>query len=165
MSDRTILVVDDELADLAIDVNALAEALAKTEQQRSRLMSDLARELRTPLTTIQGYMEGLIDGVFEPTAEVYAEVAEGATRLKRLTADLAHVSVHDTGEGIPPSELEHIFERFHRVEGEGVVYAGSGVGLTISRTIIRSHQGEITVDSPGRDRGSTFTVRLPRLDS
>ena len=241
-----------ELAELATDVNALGETLARTEQQRSRLMSDLAHELRTPLTTIQGYMEGLIDGVFEPTPEVYAEVAEEAMRLKRLTADLSllsraeegalvldlssvdlgevasraaerlrpqfldkevqlsigpmpelpvnadadrlaqvftnlvgnalvhtpagghvwltagsddktcNVEVNDTGAGISSEEIEQIFERFHRIEGESVVYAGSGIGLTISRTIIRSHDGDITVSSAGLDRGATFAVRLPR---
>ena len=49
------------------------------------------------MTTIQGYMEGLIDGVFEPTPEVFTEVADEATRLKRLTADLALLSRAEEG--------------------------------------------------------------------
>jgi histidine kinase len=83
---------EEELADLAQDVNALAEALATTEARRVRLISEVAHELRTPLTTLEGYLEGLLDGVFEPNAELYAASGREVRRLKRLAADLADLS-------------------------------------------------------------------------
>ena len=83
---------EEELADLAQDVNALAEVLATTEARRVRLISEVAHEMRTPLTTLEGYLEGLLDGVFEPNAELYAASGREVRRLKRLAADLADLS-------------------------------------------------------------------------
>jgi signal transduction histidine kinase len=72
----------------------------------------------------------------------------------------AEVSVSDTGEGIPESDLPHIFERFHRgrnVEGR---IPGTGIGLSGVRTILEQHGGTIAVDSTV-GQGTTVTVRLP----
>jgi signal transduction histidine kinase len=81
-----------ELAALARDVNALAQTLEDTEQERLRLISEVAHELRTPLATIKGYMEGLVDGVFPPSDEVFIATAREAARLERLASDLSELS-------------------------------------------------------------------------
>jgi histidine kinase len=75
--------------------------------------------------------------------------------------DRCVIAVHDTGAGIPPDQLENIFDRFHRGEGATSGYGGSGIGLTIARTIVRAHGGELNAESGGPGRGSTFTVQLP----
>jgi len=64
--------------------------------------------------------------------------------------------VSDTGHGIPADELPHIFDRFYKRRGS----IGSGLGLTIARTLVRAHGGEITVESQ-LDRGTTFRVSIP----
>jgi two-component system, OmpR family, sensor kinase len=71
------------------------------------------------------------------------------------------ISVSDTGPGIPPDELERIFERFHRVDGSRSRNGGgSGLGLAIARTIVEAHGGSIHAESvPGR--GATFRIDLP----
>jgi signal transduction histidine kinase len=69
----------------------------------------------------------------------------------------AVVEVQDTGSGIAPENLPRIFEPFFTTKPVGV---GSGLGLSISRNIVQSHGGDITVASaPGR--GATFRVVLP----
>jgi len=74
--------------------------------------------------------------------------------------DAAVLKVADTGMGIPPEHLPHIFERFYRVD-PARSGGGSGLGLAIARWLAEAHGGGIQVESaPGR--GSTFTVRLPR---
>ncbi len=90
----------------------------------------------------------------EPGGEVVVRVGE--------TADTAFFSVTDTGIGIPPEDQTWIFERFYRTDASrSRKTGGTGVGLTISRAIVRAHGGEIAVRSePGR--GSCFTVTLPR---
>jgi signal transduction histidine kinase len=78
-----------------------------------------------------------------------------------MDRDGARIDVTDTGVGIDPAELPHIFERFYRGsranEARG---AGSGLGLAIVRSIVDMHGGNVTVES-SVDSGSRFTVRLP----
>ncbi|KGN37479.1 histidine kinase [Knoellia subterranea KCTC 19937] len=72
------------------------------------------------------------------------------------------ITVIDNGEGIEAEHLPHIFERFYRADpARSRVRGGSGIGLTISKALVESHGGGLSVSSPGRGRGSNFTVRLP----
>ena len=72
------------------------------------------------------------------------------------------ISVSDSGPGIPPDQLEQIFERFHRLDsGRSRDRGGSGLGLAIARAIVEAHGGSIHVESaPGQ--GATFRIRLPK---
>jgi PAS domain S-box-containing protein len=73
----------------------------------------------------------------------------------------AEVVVRDTGTGIPPEELSHLFERFHRVEGaRGRTIEGSGIGLALVQELIKLHGGTIRVTSEV-GQGSAFTVAIP----
>jgi heavy metal sensor kinase len=76
----------------------------------------------------------------------------------------ARVAVEDTGIGIPPEHLPHIFERFYRVDrARAREEGGTGLGLAISRWIAEAHGGSIQASSePGR--GTTMTVILPRAE-
>jgi signal transduction histidine kinase len=76
----------------------------------------------------------------------------------------AIVSIRDSGIGIPPGEIDSIFEPFRRASNtaDGSI-SGTGLGLASARQIIEQHGGSIVVESQER-AGSTFTVRLP-LDS
>ena len=73
------------------------------------------------------------------------------------------LAVRDTGEGIPPEHLPHIFERFYRVDpARRRAAGGTGLGLAIVRAIVEAHGGEIVATSDGvPGHGSTFTVHLP----
>jgi PAS domain S-box-containing protein len=78
----------------------------------------------------------------------------------------AEFSIRDTGIGISKEEMNMLFTRFGKLEryGEGYEYIdiqGSGLGLFISKEIIDSHEGEIRAESGGRNKGSTFIVKLP----
>jgi two-component system, OmpR family, sensor histidine kinase BaeS len=71
--------------------------------------------------------------------------------------------VRDDGEGLPPDQLEAVFQRFHRADpararSDG---GGSGLGLTIARAIVADHAGSLTAYSAGLGQGATFTVTLP----
>jgi histidine kinase len=72
------------------------------------------------------------------------------------------IAVQDSGVGIDPEHLPHIFERFYRVDkSRSRAGGGSGIGLTISRHLIEAHGGHFWVTSPGAGQGSTFTFSLP----
>ncbi len=105
----------------------------------------------------------------ERLAEALKNIVENAIKYNRPGGRVdigverrgngAIITVRDTGIGIPRNRLEHIFERFYRVEdvrGTG----GTGLGLSIAKTIVEAHQGRIEVESsPGE--GSTFRIVLP----
>jgi len=87
----------DELAQLALSFNQMAEKLHQTENMRVQLIGDISHELRTPLTTIKGSMEGLMDGVLAPTPETFQQIFQEADRLQRLVADLQELSRVEAG--------------------------------------------------------------------
>lgn len=75
---------------------------------------------------------------------------------------LAHVRVRDHGIGMSRTHLPFIFTRFYRIGAEvRRSRPGTGLGLFIVRSIVKGHRGTITADSPGPERGSTFTLNLP----
>jgi histidine kinase len=245
---------EDELAQLAVRFNQMAEKLDQVESMRRRLIGDVSHELRTPLTAIKGSMEGLMDGILPANDEIFQQIHTEADRLNRLVDDLqelsrvearayeldlrpldvaslvqtvtkrlapqaetkhisvnfelprdlppvladedraiqvltnlagnalqytpeggrvtisakrledeVQISVHDTGVGIPPEHLSHIFDRFYRVDKSRSRQSGggSGIGLTIARALVEAHGGRIWVESNGEGQGSTFTFTLP----
>ncbi len=78
----------------------------------------------------------------------------------RTVGDMATLEVRDTGIGIPPDELPHLFERFHRVRGaQGRTHEGSGIGLALVQELVKLHGGTVQVHSE-LQRGTRFTVSV-----
>jgi len=77
-------------------------------------------------------------------------------------AGQAHVRVSDTGVGIDPSFIPHVFDRFRQADSATTrTYGGLGLGLSIVKQLVDAHKGNITVTSDGKNAGATFTVALP----
>ncbi|MBD3882510.1 HAMP domain-containing histidine kinase [Phormidium tenue FACHB-886] len=88
-------------------------------------------------------------------------------RQKQAGTPVLQVQVQDTGVGIPAEAVQHLFDRFYRVDparrsGEhlGKMDSGSGLGLALVKAIVENHQGQIHVEST-LQQGTTFTVMLP----
>lgn len=97
----------------------------------------------------------LLSNAFKFTFDGSVEV------LLRQADEHAVLTVRDTGTGIPPAELPHVFERFHRVEGaRGRTFEGSGIGLALVQELVKLHGGEVRVESE-IGRGTTFSVCIP----
>ena len=81
----------------------------------------------------------------------------------RSSADrrCAELTIHDTGVGVPASELPRLFERFHRVEGQrSRSFEGSGIGLALVQELVKLHGGSIRAASEV-GKGTTFTISIP----
>jgi signal transduction histidine kinase len=80
----------------------------------------------------------------------------------RCEGEEAVITVHDTGEGIDPLFLPHVFERFTQADGSTTrEHSGLGIGLWIVRRLVELHGGSAGAASAGRGLGATFIVRLP----
>jgi PAS domain S-box-containing protein len=72
------------------------------------------------------------------------------------------LTVSDTGQGIPPSFLPHIFEIFRQADsGTSRSQSGMGIGLAVVQQLVELHGGSVSADSHGAGQGATFTIRLP----
>jgi PAS domain S-box-containing protein len=82
-------------------------------------------------------------------------------RLERINSHV-EIVVSDTGQGIAPDFLPHVFDRFRQADSTQTrAHGGLGLGLTIVRQLVELHGGTVQVESPGPGQGSTFTVSLP----
>jgi signal transduction histidine kinase/CheY-like chemotaxis protein len=81
--------------------------------------------------------------------------------LERVNSHV-EIAVSDTGQGIAPEQLPHLFKRFWQGDTSSArTQKGLGLGLAIVRHLVELHGGDIVVESPGPGGGSTFTVKLP----
>jgi len=97
-----------------------------------------------------------------PDGKVTIKAQEAKQTQKEVdTAATVEITVTDTGSGIPPEDLSHVFERFYQVDkSRAGKDRGAGLGLTIARQITEAHGGTIIVESV-KDLGTKFTVNLP----
>jgi signal transduction histidine kinase len=78
----------------------------------------------------------------------------------------ARIRVRDTGLGIAPEFLPHVFERFRQADGSPTrTHGGLGLGLAIARHLVELHGGRLKAESDGTGQGSTFTLYLPVADA
>lgn len=136
-------------------IRLLAEArhiqiLTENSRGRVRLSLDAAR------------IEQVLDNLLSNAIKFSPEGAAVKLRMESdAQAGVVRISVSDTGPGIPPEELPHIFERFYqgRVQG-GTMLAGSGLGLALAKKVVEAHAGRIWAESE-LGKGTTVHVILP----
>lgn len=231
----------DEVAELAMALNAMAESLAESEQVSRSFIANVSHDLRTPMTTIAGFIDGMLDGTIprDRQGHYLRVVSDEVKRLSRLVATMLNLSridsgelrlniaefdlrdtvcstlltfedrieakhlqieglafdgcvtvkgdrdllgqvvynlvdnavkfcneggtilletgvdgdrawcaIRNTGEGIAPEELPHVFERFYKSDkSRALDRTGVGLGLFIVRSVIQQHGGDITLVS------------------
>jgi len=71
------------------------------------------------------------------------------------------ISVHDTGIGIAPADLERVFVPFEKAHRQRIDVPGTGLGLSLARKYVELHGGRLWAESSGVDQGATFSFTLP----
>ncbi len=107
-------------------------------------------------------IERMLSNLLSNAVKFTPEGGDVRVSISRLD-DTAELRVEDTGEGIPPEHLPHIFDRFYRVRGAGEQASpekGLGLGLSFVSWIVRAHNGTVDVQSEV-GKGTKFIVRLP----
>lgn len=184
--EETLTAIAEEtarLTRLAADLAALSRAeegaieLEMVGTDLAELARTVARRLQPQFESKQVHLEVTCD---EPLAVVADEQrtrqiltnlignaltytpAEGRVIVRGARRNgNAIIEVADTGAGLAVEDLDRVFERFYRVAGHDRPAGGSGIGLTIARSLARAQGGEVSAASPGRGRGSIFTLTFP----
>ena len=132
------------------------QAMGKRIALRSSLPADLP-PLLADEDRITQVLVNLVANAIQYTPEG-GDVTISAVRA----GDEIHVTVKDTGIGIPPEHIANLFTRFYRVDKSRSRNAGggSGIGLTVAKHLVEAHGGRIWAESAGEGQGSTFTFSL-----
>lgn len=105
---------------------------------------------------IRQVMLNFIDNAIKYTTKGSVDVSLGVKNGKVV------FSVTDTGRGLKEGEADKLFKKFSRVGGAARFNTdGTGLGLYVAKQIVHEHHGEVSVTSPGQDKGSTFSMELP----
>jgi signal transduction histidine kinase len=157
-SGRTALQM--EQADVREVLRAIVESMTPTAV-------DHGVELQlapVPPVTVRGDVRRLEQVFFNLVDNALKFTAKGG----RVTIEVSIVDMHveirvsDTGAGIDPAFLPLVFDRFRQADSTtSRTHGGLGLGLSIVKQLVEAHHGSIAADSAGKERGSTFTVRLP----
>ena len=160
-AERMRELIEDLLFLAKNDANALKEQMSEID------LSDLSedRALNFEATGSESQLKQLLTILLD-NAVKYAG-PEGRVRIglspcqEKNGKNAVRIVVNNTGEAIPPEDLEHIFERFYRADKSRFrTEGGYGLGLSIADSIVRLHRGRISCESTKKD-GTTFTVMLP----
>ena len=148
------------------DINELASsAMAAMESAYSKKNVDLSLHFEKNLPKVNADR----DRILQVLQNLLGNALQFTPSGGKVVIDIirsdngVEVSVIDNGSGIEARHLDHIFERFYRVDPSRsrANGGGSGIGLTISKTLIEAHGGNIRVESRGKNQGSKFTFTLP----
>jgi len=152
-----------------VDISAVVSETVALTRLRHHLPPESLRLAAPPdeKLIIKGNPRELHTAVFnlvENAVKYSGEQKEIVVDLLTPDLDTVLLQVRDQGVGIPPSELKRIFKRFYRVASSATGRVkGTGLGLFIVRSIARRHGGDVFAQSEGVGKGSTFTLRLPRV--
>jgi signal transduction histidine kinase len=154
--------------------------LRRTRLDLVGLVYDLAEQFQ-PLSTAHPIrveapdepLEGIWDGerigqVIQNLLTNAVKYSPGGGEIVISVSDLgseARLAVQDRGVGIPPGLLSRLFDPFYRVDRTAHAIRGLGLGLSISRSLVEAHGGQIVAESAGEGQGSRFVVTLPRQPS
>jgi signal transduction histidine kinase len=156
-------VVDSEIIYMSPTIQRVVRRLSAIADQ-AFITIDLQLDQDVPILILEDDLYQIVYNLIENGIKY--NVPDGTLTVTLLHEDdNALLQVTDTGMGIPEDAIDHIFERFYRVDkARSRQSGGSGLGLAIVKTIVERNKGEISVAST-LGKGTTFTVTFPAFDT
>jgi len=156
-SPTTLIKEPVSLTEVVKDCARAAQVLAVRKGVRLKLRND---STSIALNADEELIKRMILNLLDNAVKYTPEGGEISLALEKHNGS-AEIVVRDTGIGLSEMDQQRVFDRFYRVDkARSRALGGAGLGLSIVRTIVEAHGGEITIDSTPR-HGSTFTVSLP----
>ncbi len=122
---------------------------------------DLPAVVQASLSHLRVVFNNLLDNAIK-----YSPDGSTITWSIRIKDSYVESQVSDTGQGIAPGDLPHLFKRFYRADKARTrTISGSGLGLSLVRSIVQFYGGTLSIDSPGIGEGTTVSVRWPMVHS
>jgi len=142
----------------------IGAALDSVQQAIDAKTIEVEVEFGTESDVVRGDPDRLQQVVWNLLSNAIKFTSKGGSigvRLERHGSDV-QIKVSDTGQGISPEFLPHVFERFRQEDGSTTrAHGGLGLGLAVVRHLVEQHGGTVSAESAGEEQGSTFTVNLP----
>jgi len=151
----------------SLDVNdTIREVIALTQRELRRNDIVLESQLSEELQPVQGdrvQLQQVLLNLIVNAIEAMSEINERSRHLTIVSCmegpDVVRIEVRDSGLGLDPEHAAHVFEAFYTTKAEGI-----GIGLSISRSIVEAHGGQLTA-GPNAPHGAVFRLSLPVQDS
>jgi two-component system, sensor histidine kinase and response regulator len=182
-SDRLVSMVEDLMLMIRIDSGVIAAEISDrrmqtqtseliadavgrfehiADQRKVRIRSDIQIDAIVPCMPM--YIDDALSRIISNAIKFCKRDGGHVLIQTKSSGDYLTISVRDDGIGITPGQQRALFERFQQIDRTQMEQQGIGLGLTIARSLVRLHGGDITVESvPGE--GSTFTMYLPLRES
>lgn len=146
-----------EPVDLVDLITTVTGQMAADERLQHKLIIDIPDNL--PLVNIDAVLIAQVLTNLLDNAAKYSQLRDPISISARKRGDQVEISVTDCGIGIPEGDLEHVFDKFYRVQRQDTI-AGTGLGLSICKGIVEAHGGRIWAEN-NPDRGVTVRFTLP----
>jgi two-component system sensor histidine kinase KdpD len=143
----------------------LPDIISSAVKRAGRILADHRIELRLqpdlPLLRLDFVLfEQVLFNLLDNAAK-YSPAGSVIQLQAERSGDKVELRLLDEGDGIPPDDLEHIFDKFYRVHAGDQRRAGTGLGLAICRGFVEAMGGNVTAANRSDRSGAVFTIRLP----
>jgi PAS domain S-box-containing protein len=155
------LQLEEKAVSLIDVIEAVVEALRPAVEAKGVILDHELKRSASMVIGDEKRLRQVIDNLVSNALKFTPPGGRISVKLERAEG-VARVIVADTGQGIAPDFLPHVFDRFRQADSSTTrAHGGLGLGLSIVRHLVELHRGTVRADSAGPGRGATFTLELP----